>query len=102
MNPTGIIHAMQSRLRRAFPALLLAVVLGQTSLLAHAMEHALDDGSPVCEVCTVSHGAADTAAAVAVARVANAPEPTPFLAVAPPTPQGRIASARDPPFRALS
>lgn len=102
MNPIGLIHAMRNRLRRAFPALLLALVLGQTSLMAHAMEHALEDGSPVCEVCTVSHSAADTAAAVAVARVANSPEPTPFLAVAPPTPKGRIASARDPPYFSLS
>jgi hypothetical protein len=102
LNPIGLIHAMQHRLRRAFPALLLAVVLGQSALLAHAMEHALDDGSPVCEVCTVSQSAADTAAKVAVARLANTPEVTPFLAVAPPTPRGRTASARDPPFRSLS
>jgi hypothetical protein len=102
LNPIGLIHAMRNRLRRAFPALLLAVVLGQSALLAHAMEHALEDGSPVCEVCTVSQGAADTAATVVVARLANTPDATPFLAVAPPTPRGRTASARDPPRFPLS
>jgi len=102
LNPIGILHVMQHRLRRAFPALLLVVVLGQTALQAHAMEHALDDGSPVCELCTVSQSTADTSAVVAVARLVPSPEPTPFLAAAAPSPEIRTASARDPPFLSLS
>ena len=97
-----VLHSLRTRLRWAFLALLLGAVLGQTALLAHAMEHALDDGGPVCEVCTVSQNTADTAAVPAVARAVRAPDRTPFLATVPPAPGVRAASARDPPFSSLS
>jgi len=102
VTPIRLLHALRSHWRQAFPALLLAVVLGQSSLLVHAMEHALEDGSPVCEICTVSQSTADTAAVPAMARAEAGPDPIPFLGVTPPSLKLRVAAARDPPFRFLS
>ncbi len=97
MNPLAISRSLQTRLRRASLALLLGVLLGQTGLVVHAVDHALGGGRPVCEVCNVSQTTADTASVPAVARVIHTPEPTPFLAAVPPAPRARITAARDPP-----
>jgi len=102
VTPVGILHALHSRWQRIFPILLLGILLGQTSLLVHAMEHALEDGSPVCEICTFSQSAADTASVPALARAVASPGPIPFLGVVPPSLKLRVAAARDPPFPSLS
>jgi hypothetical protein len=102
VTPIRLLHALHAHWQRAFPALLLAVVLGQTSLLVHAMEHALEDGNPVCEICTVSQSTADTSAVPAMARAVASPDPIPFLGIVPPSLKLRVAAARDPPFPSLS
>lgn len=97
MTPSTLPSLLRHRLRRAALALLVGVVLGQPALQAHAVDHALDDGSPVCEVCTVTQTTADTAVVPSVARVRPQPAPTPFHAAAAPEPRLRAAAARDPP-----
>ena len=90
-------QGVRFRLRRAALALLVALVLGQPALLVHAMDHALEDGNPVCEACTVTQSAADTAAVPVLVRLDPAPHVTPFVAAAPTTPGVLAAAARDPP-----
>ncbi|MEF8794130.1 hypothetical protein [Thiohalorhabdus sp.] len=97
MPHSRILHGFRFRLRRAALALLVGLVLGQPALVAHAMDHALDDGSPVCEVCTVTQSTADTAAVPAVMRLDPAPNTTPFTAGPPPAPRLLGSAARDPP-----
>ena len=96
MNPSPL-HTLRYRLRRAVLALLVGLVLGQPALLAHAVDHAVSDGSPVCEVCTLTQSTADTAAVPTVARLQPGPEAIPFTAAVAPAPRARLAAARDPP-----
>lgn len=91
------LHTLRRRLRRAALALLVGLLLGQPALLVHAVDHAVSDGSPVCEVCTVTQATADTAAVPAVVRLQPGPDPTPFIAAVSPAPRARLAAARDPP-----
>ena len=80
----------------------LALLFGQASLQIHALDHALDDGSPVCEICTVAQSAADVG--VGDARLpATGPAPSaPSAASGGAAGAPRCASARDPPQISLS
>lgn len=97
MPPSHTLHGFRFRLRRAALALLVGLVLGQPALVAHAMDHALDDGSAVCEVCTVTQSAADTATVPALVRLDPAPNTTPFAAATLRAPRILGSAARDPP-----
>lgn len=97
MPPSRTLHGFRFRLRRAALALLVGLLLGQPALVAHAMDHALDDGSPVCEVCTVAQATADTAAVAALVRLDPAPSTIPFAAAPPRAPRLLGSAARDPP-----
>ncbi|MFB6260292.1 MAG: hypothetical protein ABEK42_06310 [Thiohalorhabdaceae bacterium] len=97
MPPSHTMHGFRLRLRRAVLALLVGLVLGQPALLVHAMDHALEDGSPVCELCTVTQSAADTTVVPAMGQVDPAPHIIPFVAADPPAPEVLATAARDPP-----
>ncbi|MFA9460222.1 hypothetical protein [Thiohalorhabdus methylotrophus] len=82
--------------------LLLGLFMGQAAMQVHAMDHALADGDPVCEVCVISH-----ATALAGSGGGILPEKQPVIAVLPPQPirpqaVRTAAAARDPPSPALS
>ncbi|WP_074471247.1 hypothetical protein [Thiohalorhabdus denitrificans] len=97
-TPASYRHLAHAAARRwRLLALLLALFLGQVGLQSHAVEHALADGEPVCELCVVSESAAASAHSAPFLPDTVAVTPVLGPESVPPETALRAAAARDPP-----